>query len=87
MSASSSTVAVASVVTPSAICAIRFSGRFDRETGSELFAAIKTAMADTTHEIQIDLGDAYHIDNSALGMMFSLREKAKMAGKKISVVY
>jgi len=78
---------IESTLKPSDIHAIHVLGRFDRQSSSELFAAFKTAIADESREIEIDLGDVSYIDGSALGMMFTLRDKARAAGKKVCVVY
>lgn len=80
-------VIIESTLKPSDVCAIHVTGRFDRQSSSELFAALKTAITDESREIEIDLGDVSYIDGAALGMMFTLRDKAKAAGKTVCVVY
>lgn len=84
---SAPSVVIESTLKPSDVRAIHVSGRFDRQSSSELFAAIRTAITDASREIEIDLGDVSDIDSSALGMMFTLRDRAKAAGKTFSVVY
>lgn len=80
-------VVIEAVLKSPDVCAIRFSGRLDRQSRGGLFEAIRTAIADNTREIEVDLADVYDVDPSVLGMMFTLRDKAKATGKSLSVAY
>ena len=61
-------------------------GRFDFNSHREFREAIENALgqADVT-ELQVDLAGVDYLDSSALGMLLMLRDRAKGAGKAVSL--
>lgn len=64
---------------------ITLSGRFDFNAHREFRDAVDKAMAERAGEVCIDLGGVDYLDSSALGMLLMLRDKAKGAGKSVSL--
>ncbi len=65
---------------------IRLSGRFDFNSHREFRDAVDAAMAEgTTGDIQVDLAAVDYLDSSALGMLLMLRDKARSAGRSVSL--
>ena len=60
-------------------------GRFDFNAHREFREAVDKAMAESAGEVCIDLADVDYLDSSALGMLLMLRDKAKSAGKSVSL--
>lgn len=60
-------------------------GRFDFNATREFRDVIEQAIKGTPREVLIDLGSVDYIDSSALGMLLMLRDKAKAAGKEVSL--
>jgi len=65
---------------------IRLSGRFDFNSHREFRDAVDAAMAEGTKgDVQVDLGAVDYLDSSALGMLLMLRDKARSAGRSVSL--
>ena len=64
---------------------IQLQGRFDFNAHREFREAVDSALAGTAKEIQVDLGGVDYLDSSALGMLLMLRDKAKGAGREVSL--
>jgi anti-anti-sigma factor len=60
-------------------------GRFDFNAHREFREAVDQAVKDAVAQIQVDLGGVDYLDSSALGMLLMLRDKAKGAGKEVSL--
>lgn len=76
----------ASVSSAGGRAVIRLQGRFDFNAHREFREAIDTVLGDAaSHQAVVDLGDVDYLDSSALGMLLMLRDKAKGAGKAVSL--
>jgi anti-anti-sigma factor len=64
---------------------IQLQGRFDFNAHREFREAVEQAVKDAVTQIQVDLGAVDYLDSSALGMLLMLRDKAKGAGKEVSL--
>ncbi|MCX8017847.1 MAG: STAS domain-containing protein [Rhodocyclaceae bacterium] len=64
---------------------IDLAGRFDFNAHREFREAVEQAVKDAAREIQVALGGVEYLDSSALGMLLMLRDKAKAAGKEVSL--
>lgn len=64
---------------------IQLQGRFDFNAHREFREAVDQAVKDAVTQIQVDLGAVDYLDSSALGMLLMLRDKAKGAGKEVSL--
>lgn len=64
---------------------ITLRGRFDFNAHREFRDAVDKAMAERATEVCIDLAGVDYLDSSALGMLLMLRDKAKGAGKSVSL--
>jgi anti-anti-sigma factor len=64
---------------------IQLQGRFDFNAHREFREAVDQAVKDAVSQIQVDLGGVDYLDSSALGMLLMLRDKAKGAGKEVSL--
>lgn len=65
---------------------IKLQGRFDFNAHRDFREAVDQALADSaTSEVSVDLGEVDYLDSSALGMLLMLRDKAKGAGKSVSL--
>ncbi len=65
---------------------IALKGRFDFNAHREFREAIDRAFQDATmQEVQVDLAAVDYLDSSALGMLLMLRDKARGAGKNVSL--
>lgn len=66
---------------------IHLGGRFDFNTHREFREAVDKALAQTaTLRIHIDLAEVSYLDSSALGMLLTVRDKARRAGKTVSLI-
>jgi anti-anti-sigma factor len=76
----------ANVTTANGRAAIRLQGRFDFNSHREFREALDRALADTTvREVTVDLAEVDYLDSSALGMLLMLRDKAKGAGRPVTL--
>lgn len=66
-------------------CVLHLAGRFDGKCQREFLEAVAQVVADGAPEIQFDLASAEYLDSSALGMLLLAREKARGAGKTVSI--
>ncbi|MDO8931335.1 MAG: STAS domain-containing protein [Rhodocyclaceae bacterium] len=74
------------VVTNGSCAVIRLSGRFDFNAHREFREAVDQALADPAlNEVQVDLAAVDYLDSSALGMLLMLRDKARSAGRSVSL--
>jgi anti-anti-sigma factor len=64
---------------------IQLQGRFDFNAHREFREAVDLAVKESHPQIQVDLGAVDYLDSSALGMLLMLRDKAKSAGKDVSL--
>lgn len=64
---------------------VALQGRFDFNAHREFREAVEQAIRDATREIHVDLAGVDYLDSSALGMLLMLRDKAKGAGKEVSL--
>jgi HptB-dependent secretion and biofilm anti anti-sigma factor len=65
---------------------IRLNGRFDFNAHREFRDAVDQVLkGDGLQEIQVDFGAVDYLDSSALGMLLMLRDKARSAGKTVSL--
>jgi anti-anti-sigma factor len=64
---------------------IALQGRFDFNAHREFREAVEQAIKDAAGAVQVDLGGVDYLDSSALGMLLMLRDKAKGAGKEVSL--
>jgi len=60
-------------------------GRFDFNAHREFREAVDQSVKESAGAIQVDLGAVDYLDSSALGMLLMLRDKAKGAGKEVSL--
>ncbi|MFA7279622.1 MAG: STAS domain-containing protein [Sterolibacterium sp.] len=68
------------------ISTISLKGRFDFAEHLAFSVAVRSLPEDSTiTEIKVNLSDVDYLDSSALGMLLQLREKAKVAGKTVSL--
>ena len=76
-----------SVSTQQSQARIQLSGRFDFNSHREFRDAVDRALGSPgTTEVAVDLGNVAYLDSSALGMLLMLRDKAKAAGKTVTLV-
>ncbi|MBL8439139.1 MAG: STAS domain-containing protein [Zoogloeaceae bacterium] len=76
-----------SVRTESDRCVIQVAGRFDFNAHREFRDAITKSLAQVgVPQIQVDLGEVGYLDSSALGMLLMARDKARSAGKTVSLI-
>jgi anti-anti-sigma factor len=65
---------------------IRLGGRFDFNAHREFRDAVDQVLkSEGPHEIQVDFAAVDYLDSSALGMLLMLRDKARSAGKSVSL--
>lgn len=64
---------------------IQLQGRFDFNAHREFREAVEQAVKEAVTQILVDLGAVDYLDSSALGMLLMLRDKAKGAGKEVSL--
>ncbi len=65
---------------------IRLSGRFDFNAHREFRDAVDQVLkGDGPQQILVDFGAVDYLDSSALGMLLMLRDKARSAGKSVSL--
>jgi len=64
---------------------INLQGRFDFNAHREFREAVDQAVKDAAAEVQVDLDGVDYLDSSALGMLLMLRDKAKSAGKEVTL--
>lgn len=76
----------ADVIDNGACVAIRLSGRFDASGQKAFIHAVDLAMAAAGGDVEIDFDGVDYIDSTALGLLLILRERAKHAGKAVSLV-
>ena len=66
---------------------LRLGGRFDFKAHREFRDAVDSLLGQAgERNLQVDLGEVTYLDSSALGMLLMLRDKAKAAGKDVSLV-
>lgn len=76
----------ANVSTAENTTVIRLAGRFDFNSHREFREAVDAATAEgATGEICVDLAGVDYLDSSALGMLLMLRDKARGAGRGVSL--
>lgn len=76
----------ANVVTTEGRAVIRLNGRFDFNAHREFRDAVDLALKEgALNEVQVDLAGVDYLDSSALGMLLMLRDKARAAGKNVSL--
>jgi anti-anti-sigma factor len=74
------------VITDSEKVVLRLGGRFDFNAHREFREAIDTALAaNGVQRIDVDLGEVSYLDSSALGMLLMVRDRARGAGKSVSL--
>lgn len=64
---------------------ITLQGRFDFNAHREFRESVDLAIKDAARDIHVDLNGVDYLDSSALGMLLMLRDKAKGAGKEVSL--
>ena len=78
----------ATVATDTGLIAIQLSGRFDFNAHREFREAVEQALSHQgLKEVQVDLAAVDYLDSSALGMLLMLRDKARGAGKNVSLAH
>lgn len=65
---------------------LHLTGRFDFHSHKTFRAAMDTALADNSREIQLDLERVEYLDSSALGMLLMSLDKAKAVNKTLALV-
>ena len=76
----------ANVATTDGRAVIRLKGRFDFNAHREFREAVDEALKDAAlGEVQVDLAAVDYLDSSALGMLLMLRDKARGAGKSVTL--
>jgi anti-anti-sigma factor len=60
-------------------------GRFDFNAHREFRETTENALKESAREIRVDLAGVDYLDSSALGMLLMLRDKAKNAGKEVTL--
>jgi HptB-dependent secretion and biofilm anti anti-sigma factor len=60
-------------------------GRFDFNAHREFRDAVDRALKEAAPVIKVDLTGVDYLDSSALGMLLMLRDKAKGAGKSVTL--
>lgn len=75
-----------SVATADGRAVIRLKGRFDFNAHREFREAVDQALKEADlREVQVDLAAVDYLDSTALGMLLMLRDKARSAGKGVSL--
>lgn len=65
---------------------IRLEGRFDFSAHREFREAVDAALKETAgREMVVDLSNVEYLDSSALGMLLMLRDRARGAGRAVSL--
>jgi anti-anti-sigma factor len=64
---------------------IRLRGRFDFSAHRSFSDGMEQALTAPSRDIQVDLADVDYIDSSALGTLLVAQDRAKAAGKSISL--
>jgi len=65
---------------------MKLAGRFDFNSHREYRDALNNLIAlDDAESFIVDLGGVSYLDSSALGMLLLLRDKARQAGKEVSL--
>lgn len=64
---------------------VKLTGRFDFNAHREFRDAVDKAVAESTKSVAVDFGAVDYLDSSALGMLLMLRDKAKTAGREVSL--
>ncbi|WP_341678891.1 STAS domain-containing protein [Niveibacterium sp. SC-1] len=65
---------------------MKLAGRFDFNSHREYRDALNNLIAlDDTEVYVVDLASVNYLDSSALGMLLLLRDKARQAGKEVSL--
>jgi len=64
---------------------LRLRGRFDFSAHRGFSDGLEQALAALPRDIQVDLSDVDYIDSSALGTLLVAQDRAKAAGKSISL--
>jgi anti-anti-sigma factor len=76
----------ANVISAGERSTVKLQGRFDFNAHRDFREAIDQALADAgSKEVVIELAEVDYLDSSALGMLLMLRDKAKSAGKAVSL--
>jgi anti-anti-sigma factor len=61
-------------------------GRFDFNAHREFREAVDSSVAQSTQSVTVDFGAVDYLDSSALGMLLMLRDKAKAAGREVTLM-
>jgi anti-anti-sigma factor len=64
---------------------LRLQGRFDYESRRDFDSAAREALLADPKTIVVNMMDVEYMDSSALGMLLVLRDKARIAGKKVAL--
>ncbi len=65
---------------------ISLKGRFDFNAHREFRDAVDQALkSDAAQEVRVDLAEVDYLDSSALGMLLMLRDRARGAGRSVSL--
>lgn len=76
----------ANVATTNGCAVIRLKGRFDFNAHREFRDVVDLALKESgVQEVQVDLGAVDYLDSSALGMLLMLRDKARGAGRNVTL--
>ncbi len=76
----------AAVVSSGAGVVIRLSGRFDGSGHKAFVGAVDTVVAVDAVHVLVDFSDVTYIDSTALGLLLTLRDQARSAGKAVTLV-
>jgi len=76
----------ATVSVSNGIAMVKLAGRFDFNAHREFRDAVDKSVEQSTKGVTVDFGGVDYLDSSALGMLLMLRDKAKAAGREVSLL-
>ena len=76
----------AKVTVADGLATVSLAGRFDFNAHREFREAVDSSVQQSTSGVKVDFGAVDYLDSSALGMLLMLRDKAKAAGRDVSLV-
>lgn len=76
----------ANVISSEECSIIRLSGRFDAQCKVAFLDATEVAVAAAADQIRLDFECVDYLDSTGLGLLLMFRERARSAGKTVSLV-